>query len=164
MKLYEIASAIETAIDGGYVFDEETGEVLFDSENLDELEVAFNEKLESCGLYIKGLLAEAEAIKNEEKILQDRRKAAERKAERLRSYVDHCMAEVGESQLKTPRVAISYRKSLAVEITDETAIPDTLCVSTITMRPDKAAIKRAIQAGETIKGAELVEKQNLVIK
>lgn len=36
MKLYELAQGLEDIINGGMVIDDETGEVVFDSENLDE--------------------------------------------------------------------------------------------------------------------------------
>ena len=164
MKLYEIAEYLETAIEGGYVLDEETGEVLFDAENLDELQVALDEKLEACGVYVKGLLAEAEAIKAEEAILAKRRKTAERKANWMKVYINSCMELSNKEKLSTPKVQLSFRRSKAVEIVDETKIPDTLCVSTITMKPDKSAIKRAIEHGESVPGAALVERENLVIK
>ncbi len=35
MKLYEISQTYFDVINGGMVFDEETGEVIFDSSNLD---------------------------------------------------------------------------------------------------------------------------------
>ena len=44
MKLYELAQMMDMVINGGLVFDEETGEVLFDSSNLDELEAALDAK------------------------------------------------------------------------------------------------------------------------
>lgn len=164
MKLYEIADYIETAINGGYVFNEETGEVLFDSSNLDDLEVEFNEKLEACAIYVKGLLAEAKAIKEEEANLQKRRQAAERKAERLKLYMDSCMHSVGETKLSTPKVALTYRKSSIVDIFDSASLPENYCKVETTMKPDKQAIKNAIKAGRHVPGAAIIEKENLVIK
>lgn len=164
MKLYEIANYIEVAIEGGYVIDEDTGEVLFDSENLDQLEVEFNEKLEACAVYVKSLQAEAEAIKREEEALRKRRQSTERKAERLKLYMDRCMHEVGESKLTTPKVALTYRKSAVVEIEDPAAIPHYYCRAKTTMEPNKKAIKNAIRGGKHVPGAMLIEKENLVIK
>jgi hypothetical protein len=37
-------------------------------------------------------------------------------------------------------------------------------VKKVTYTPDKAAIKAALLAGEVIKGAQLVERQNIQIK
>ena len=73
MKLYELAQMMDMVINGGLVFDEETGEVLFDSSNLDELEAALDAKIEACCIVVKETEAEAEAIKAEEKRLKARR-------------------------------------------------------------------------------------------
>ena len=39
-----------------------------------------------------------------------------------------------------------------------------LYTSTVTTKPDKTAIKKAIQAGEDVTGASLVENRNIQIK
>jgi hypothetical protein len=63
----------------------------------------------------------------------------------------------GLKKMERPLATVSRRSgSVSVRVTDEAAIPSQLCtVKTITT-PDKAAIKRQIEAGETIPGAELV--------
>lgn len=163
--LYEISSDLQAVIEGGLVFDEETGEVIWDAENLNELQAAFDEKLEACALFIKNLQAEAAAIKAEETALAERRKMAERKAERMKAYVTDCLQDKVEThKFSTPRVALSLRKSEQVIISDEAALPDSLCNTKITITPNKTAIKKAIKAGESVEGAHLVENSNLQIK
>ena len=76
--LYQLDEAIDAVISGGFVVDEETGEVLFDCENLDALREQRNAKLEAVALYIKNLDAEAAAIRAEVAALAARQKAAER--------------------------------------------------------------------------------------
>lgn len=161
MQLYEIDRAVKIVLNGGLLFDEETGEVLFDEESLDELEIARNDKLEAVALYIKGLEAEAAAIKAEAVRLNERRAVLERKAERLRGYLSASMQTWGDTRLETPRAVLSWRKSEAVEV-DEAELPREWYKATYS--PDKAAIKAAIKAGEQVQGAQIVERQNLQIK
>lgn len=163
-SLYELDQAVLTVLDNGLIFDEETGEILFDEDNFNQLEGERNDKLESVALYIKSLDAEAAAIKAEEKTLAERRSIKERKAHRLRGYLSTSMQMFGDTKLETPRVALSFRKSESVEITDASYLPRVFCKIEEKITPDKTAIKKAIKAGEVINGAELVTRQNLQIK
>jgi hypothetical protein len=161
-SLYEIDQAVLTVLDNGLVFDNETGEVLFDEDNFNELEVERQAKLEAVSLYIKNLEADAAAIRAEEKALAERRQAKERKAERLREYVTRSMQTFGDVKLETARVALSFRKSIAVKIMHEGRIPTRY----IEYKPQvkRAELKKALQAGDEVPGAILVERQNLQIK
>lgn len=163
-SLYELDQAVLTVLDNGLIFDEETGEILWDEDNFNQLEMERNDKLESVALYIKSLDADAAAIKAEEKALAERRSIKEKKADRLRGYLAFSMQSFGDTKLETPRVALSFRKSEHVEIEDENLIPLDFCRQKVTVTPDKTAIKKAIKNGETVNGATLVERQNLQIK
>ena len=115
--LYQLDEALEAVISGGFVVDEETGEVLFDCENLDALREQRNATLEAVALFVKNLDAEAAAIRSEVAALTARQKAAERKAERLRDYLTRSMltgAEGALERLETPRVRVTFRRSAAV--------------------------------------------------
>lgn len=163
-SLYDIDNMVYTVLENGLIFDEETGEVLFDEENLSSLEMARNEKLEAVALYIKSLEAEAEAMKAEAKKLADRREAKERKAERLRSYISNSMQALGDTKLETAKVALSFRKSESVDVYEPSLLPAEYTKSKTTVTPDKTAIKAAIKAGQEVAGATLEVKQNLQIK
>lgn len=161
-SLYELDQAVLAVLENGLVFDEETGEILWDEDNFNQLEIERKDKLESVALYIKSLEADAAAIKAEEKALSDRRAVKEKKAERLRGYLSYSMECFGDRKLETPRVAIGFRKSEVVEIEDEALIPQTWLKYKTSV--DKAGIKKALKAGEFVHGAQLIERQNLQIK
>lgn len=163
-SLYDIDNIVYTVLENGLIFDEETGEVLFDEENLTALEIERNKKLEAVALYIKSLEAEAEAMKAEAKKLADRREAKERKAERLRSYISNSMQALGDTKLETAKVALSFRKSESVDVYDPVLLPAEYTKTKTTVTPDKTAIKAAIKAGQEVAGAMLEVKQNLQIK
>lgn len=159
MKLYEIDQAILECIDP------ETGEV--DEERLAELQLAKTEKIEQLLLWKKDLDAEAKAIADEIKTLTERKQAAEKKAESLKSYVKYILN--GE-KFSTPRVAVSYRKVSSVAITDEEGFirwaqennSELLTYKDPTI--SKTAVKAAIEAGEDLPGASIETKQQIIIK
>lgn len=157
MNLYELNKAIA---DFDLEIDEETGEVL-NADELDQITLARDEKIENIALWVKDLLAEAEAIKAEEHALAKRRKQAENKADWLKRYVAQALE--GE-KFKTPRVAISYRTSEAVEILDEDLIPEEFLMIKTEYKPDKKAIKDELKVGGEVEGAVLVKRTSLQIK
>lgn len=158
MQLWQINQALEEAFER--CIDPETGEILEDTSELDELALARDEKIENTALYIKNLKAEAEAIRAEEKKLADRRRAAENRAEWLKNYLSNNLA--GE-KFSTARVAISFRRSESLKIDDIWSIPDEY-MRYKDPEPDKTMLKKAIKAGQYFEGVELVETQNIQIK
>lgn len=157
MNLYELNKAIA---DFDLEIDEETGEVL-NADELDQITLARDEKIENIALWVKDLLAEADAIKAEEQALTKRRKQAENKADWLKRYVAQALE--GE-KFKTPRVAISYRTSEAVEILDEDLIPEGCMTIKTEIKPDKKIIKDELKRGVIVPGAVLVKRTSLQIK
>jgi len=152
MTLYEIEEAITNCVDL------ETGEII-DEQALAELQMARDEKVENIALWIKDLKAEAEALKAEKLALAHRQQVAENKAESLKNYLT---AFLNGDKFKTAKVAISYRSSKSVNIYDEELIPKDF----ITYKPkyNKADIKKAIDDGLDISGAEIIEKTSIQIK
>jgi len=152
MTLYEIEEAITNCVDL------ETGEII-DEQALAGLQMARDEKVENIALWIKDLKAEAEALKAEKLALAHRQQVAENKAESLKNYLT---AFLNGDKFKTAKVAISYRSSKSVNIYDEELIPKDF----ITYEPkyNKADIKKAIDDGLDISGAEIIEKTSIQIK
>lgn len=153
MTLYEIDAAILDCIDT------ETGEVV-DADKLTALQMERDEKVEAVALWVKDLTAEATALKAEKQAFAERQAAAEKKAESLKRWLADALA--GE-KFKTTKVAVSFRKTQSVEVPDIWKLDDHyLKYSEPTA--DKAAIKAAIKAGETVEGAELVEGISMTVK
>lgn len=163
MTIYEIDKEIQRLLDVGV--DSETGELLFDPETLEALQMERDTKVENLALAYKNMQAEAKAIKAEEEALAQRRKATEDKAERAREYLDYVLA--GE-RFNSPRVAVSYRKSKKLQLADGFVswamehAPDYLRYKD--PEADKINITAAIKNGAVIPGAKLVESQTMTIK
>lgn len=162
MKLYEIDKAIQDVIDHGFVVNEETGEIIFDETNLEELRDTFNDKLEACGIYAKETDALAAAIRTEEQALAKRRKALESKSASLKAYMLRYMTYYGETSIETAKVKITTRKSSRVIVSDADVLPDDLVVVVTERKPDKRKIKVALQSGE-VPGAQLVTDRTLKV-
>lgn len=161
-SLYEIKNEYLNVLNN-IEFDEETGEIL-NLEELENMEAAFEDKAEAVALYIKEQNALADAIKAEEKNLHDRRGKMESKVERLKLYLANSLVETGRDKFETPKCKLSFRKSVSVEIADESLLPKEYLKETITYKPDKTLIKEDISNGVIVDGASLIEKRNLQIK
>jgi len=158
MNIYEIDNAMFSLID------EETGEIK-DYEAFEELQMQREEKIENTALWYKNLVAESKAIREEEKALAERRKSLENKAESLKNFVNRTL---NGNKFSTSKVAISYRKSTAVEVDDkfiDYAMKNNNDLLTFKRpEPNKTVIKGMLQGGFDIPHAELVERNNMSIK
>lgn len=161
MQLYKIARSIQKCfkIPTGEYVDTDTGEV-FDEEYLNGLRIAKTRKIENIACWIKNLQAEADAYKKEEEAFRVRRKQAESRIESLKRYLTNWVP--GE-KIETDRCKVAWRKSVSVEIQDESQVPEAYKKEKVVMSVDKVAIKKALTGGETITGASLLEKQNIQI-
>lgn len=154
--LYELASQIANF---ELEIDEETGEVL-NADQLENIEMERNAKIENICLWIKNLKSDAAAYKAEKDSFEKKRKAAENKAEALKKYVQFVLA--GE-KFKTGKVSVSYRNSESVECADVFKVPDDY-LRYKDPELDKTKAKEALKAGIEIEGCKLVEKQNIQIR
>lgn len=152
MTLYDIDQSLLDLIDT------ESGEIA-DMEAFELLQMERDRKLEGIALAYKNFTAEAKALGEQKKAFAEREKAALNKAEKCRKLLERGLAG---QKMETPMVAVSYRKSTAVEITDLEALPFSYTVTEI--KPDKERITAALKNGETVPGAELVARQNIQIK
>lgn len=160
MTLYEIAQEMATLIDP------ETGEIR-DYEAFEELQMAREEKIDNTAKWIIDLEAEAKMVKERADELAKRAQTAKKKAERLKEFLQEYLQ--GEKR-KTADYTIGYRRTEAVEITDE----DRAVAWLMEHRDDaltyqqpkisKTAVKELLKAGEEVPGAELVERQSMSIR
>jgi hypothetical protein len=142
------------------------GELTHEIESALQLtEEQFQDKAISYGYVIKGFDNTESIIEDEiERLMVLKQRAAKRK-ELFKERLASAMLEFGVEKIESPTLKLSFRKSEAVEITDETVIPQE-CKELIpeTWKISKTKIKEAIKAGEEVPGAELVTRKNLQIK
>lgn len=156
-NIYQIRAEIENF---AAEVDEETGEFL-NADAWDELNMAFEEKVENTACYIKNLKAEISAIEAEAKFLKERAAAKSKKAAQLEKLLAD---NLSGQKFETARCVVSWRKSTAVEITDESVLPEHLITIKTTSAPNKTAITKLLKDGQEVPGCTLVERSNINIK
>lgn len=89
-------------------------------------------------------------------------RAEERRADRMEEALLRVLTRLqpGQTQFSLPQHELRSRASVRVEITDPDLLPAELLRSKTTTAPDKDAIKKRLQAGGSVTGAELVETRS----
>lgn len=151
MNIWQIDEAIMQCVN-------EDGEVI-DIEKMNALQMERTQKCENIALWIKNLLAEAKALGEEKKHLDERKQACERKAESLKGYLKDALSG---QRFSTSKVAVSYRKSQSVEVLDAELIPAEYWK--VNPEISKKDISEALKEGKDVPGCQLVEKENIQIK
>jgi hypothetical protein len=124
-------------------------------------------KAENVGKFILNLEAQANAIKDAEKRMAERRKAIEAKAESIRKYLKDNMDRCGITKIESPYFALTIKTNPpSVIIDDASAIPVGFLkfAEPPPPAPDKKLIADAIKAGEVVEGAHLESATRLDIK
>lgn len=178
-NLFEINERMMTLLEFGY--DSESGEIIETVEDFnklyDEIQLDLNTKIDNTNCLGKLLDGEIEVIEKEINRLEKELKARKNKKEWLKNRVDNFIRsqfvdENGELnvealnkyKLKLPHSNISYRKSDKVEILDESQLDEKFIKVEVTRKPMKTEIKKAIDNGEVVNGAVIVNNVNIQIK
>ena len=124
-------------------------------------------KATNVAMFIRNLESSAEAIKQAEKDMADRRKPIEKKAESIRQYLKDNMQRCGITKIDSPYFALTLKKNPpSVIIDDAGAIAGELYVypEAPAPYPDKKAIAELLKAGKVVNGAHLEQAERLEIK
>lgn len=161
MNLYEIDATLMRCFitDDNDVIDTETGEV-FDASYLESLQMERSKKIRNIACWIKNLRSDADQLKAEEQRLKKRRDAANNKADALEKYLKNALQ--GE-KITEPEFAISWRKSEAVVIDDQSKLLEDF-LKYKDPEPDKVKIKAAIKDGRFVDGAHIEQNMSMTIK
>ena len=137
------------------------------NDSLSSIELDVKDKAINVAKFLRNIEATAEAIKTAEGEMMQRRKALEIRAKKLKDYLKNNMEATGITKIECPYFKLSIAKNpAALDLFDTDAIPaeykrtETIIVEHI----DKAAIKKAIVAGNVIRGAKITHGTRLVIK
>jgi hypothetical protein len=120
------------------------------------------EKSVNYAMVILNNQADSQAIETEIKRLKALKDAIDSTTDKLKEAVSNAMLMHDLTEVKSPLVKMSFRKSKSVHITDENELDASFFEYKRTV--NKTAIKKAIEGGELVAGAELIEKNNLQIK
>jgi hypothetical protein len=164
LSLYQLSGTYLQALD--FLTDPEMDlpvEVINDT--LDSLTCELEDKAINVAKFLKNMEATAEAIKNAEVEMAKRRKALENRVQWFKSYLKNNMEYSGITKIECPYFKLAIQKNPAsVDAFNEDAIPLEFKEQVITWKIDKTAIKNAINAGQIVPGAKLVNGTRLAIR
>lgn len=162
LKLYQIPAFMRQALDNLEI-DKETGEIL-NADGLHSIELSAKDKIANTGRYLRECTVLLDAMKQAKQNIDARMKTLQKRIDFLSGLSLDGMEALGLKKIEEPDIRISIRKSINTMIEDEKAIPSKFVTIVQTEKINKTEIKKAIQAGEDVPGAYLVENINLAIK
>lgn len=124
-------------------------------------------KAVNVAMFIRNVEVTADAIKQAETEMSNRRKALEKKVDALKQYLKENMQACGISKIESPYFALTIKKNPPAVIIDNAGlIPSELYVypEAPAPYPDKKAIAEALKAGNEVSGAHLEQAERLEIK
>jgi hypothetical protein len=165
-SLFEIQSEYEVLLStleqAGNLPPEQQAELI---ELLSINEAEFKGKAEAYAITIRAKQARASELKAEAKRLSDWAKTEENLAERLTERILSAMQHQGLAKAETEHYRFGLRNSVAVDLDIEPdALPEGYKRVKTVIEADKTAIKAALERGESIPGARLVQRQSLQIR
>jgi len=167
MKVYEIKAEFYALMEiiENEEFDPDTGELIDNSDDIKDLMKEINQNIETKLDNIEFIKAEYSSnidnIKKEISRLQARQKSFLKKIESLKDLQKYLM---NGDKFETSLYSYGFRKSKQVEIIDDTLIDTEYLKEKVTYTIDKTKIKKAIESGIDVIGAEVIEKQNLSVR
>lgn len=173
MSLYTIKQEAHEVIEKYLTsFDSETGEIfdeatyLSTQKQLAELENKANESMEWMLQYRQNIAWEIASIESEINRLSDMKNILSKKGDWIGRYIEYFFRTMWQGKTLTFGLfQLGFRKSSAVKIIDENAIPrEFLRVIPESTAPDKTAIKDALKDWKQIAGAEIEERETFFIK
>ena len=160
MNLYNINKAFQ---DWLLKVEENEGEVTPElMKEFDEIDGNFETKAEAYAVLIKQLIGESKLLKAEKQLLQERQTRKEKTADKLCERLAGTLKTFGKDKFETSKCKVSFRRSKVVNIIDEKLLPEEYFK--IKKEISKKDIKIALDNGQAVAGAEIVEKKNIQIK
>lgn len=160
MNLYEIT---QEQINLNNLLEESCGELTPELEEALALNKEnFSIKVDGYIRAIKNYKAEVDAIAEEIKKLQDKKKVCENAVLRMKNSMKNAMESFDMKRYNSGIFTVSISTTKAVNVIDENLIDEKY--KKISYTVSKTDIRDAIEAGVNVQGATLVENKNIIIK
>jgi hypothetical protein len=152
--LYEITADMQELRD---MLESDTAALEDIEDTMQLLELDFQDKVLNSAKLVKQLQHDALACKVEGNRLLDRGKRLEKRITWLQDYLCTQMLKAARPKLHFPEFDVSLRTAApAVFLLNENKIPDQYREIVKAVKFDRNAIKKALQEGEEVPGAELL--------
>lgn len=162
-KLYEITTSMRAWL---LELEDNEGELSPELEQkLDDINNAFEAKVEACVYVLEELEQDEQAFREQARRFSQRASQIKRSRESLKSYILHQHIASGKSKTVTQFHTVAVRKSptkVDAEAIDLDAIDESLVV--VKRSPNLKEIKRVLESGQEVPGARLVTGQHLSVR
>ncbi|GAF37939.1 siphovirus Gp157 family protein [Lentilactobacillus farraginis] len=133
------------------------------ADTIDSLKDSIAVKLDNIANWMDSLQKDVDWDSEKIKVLQQDRKQKQNKINSLSAYVSNVLINNDIKKLHTPNHRIGFGRLSHKVIVDEKYLPVDYMVKNVTFKPDKAKIKKDINAGKDIKGAHIEASRKLEI-
>ena len=158
MKLYELSNSYIQLLEIAEDLDATTLE-----DTLSSINEAFEDKVENTAKVIRQLEAQAEAIRFEARRLDNRARAMEKNAKRLKEYLQEELERTGKTKVKGNLFTIGVQNNPpSVRLVED--FNDGRYLIELAPKIDKRAILDDLKQGKEIQGAKIVQEKSLRIR
>ncbi|QYG30108.1 siphovirus Gp157 family protein [Mammaliicoccus sciuri] len=167
MKLYDYSEQYQNLLS---LVDSEDGYTYEDlKDTLDSIAEAAEDKIANIGKVLRRLNDELLIIDNREKEIKELKAKKKRDIENLKEYLLIHMTQLDKKKVQTPTITVSTRNSKAMNIKDESKLPEEFIKTEIKTSPKKADFKKyyeslSVEEQEKIDYAEIVVNKSIQIK
>lgn len=160
-KLYELTEMYQNI--SNLIEEDADNETL--EKALDEITDNIQMKAENMAKLIKSIEGNINALKDEEKRLQAKRKALENKVVSIKRYLEEQLKVMGLSKVQGNLFTVSIQKNpQSVNILNEDLIPEQFKEVVTTTKIDRKELLAALKEGQEIEGAEIKQTESLRIR
>ena len=159
LPIYDVRPEIHAIYE---LVEAQDGEIFDDQEKLlKSLQLEREELLWQVGVMVKNLDATATAYEQVGRVLLGKSDRAQKRADFFKHVLSQLLND-GE-KFSNSQVTLSWRTSKAVEV-EEGKLPDIYIREVTVATPNKAELKKDLEAGAQIEGARLVTRKHLQVK
>lgn len=134
-------------------------------DTLEGLRGELEEKALNVAAYFQNLEATAQAVRQAEKHMQERRKRIERRIASMKHYLLENMQACGITRIDSPQFSLVVRRNPGTVVIDrEDELPAEFVLVRTERVPDKTSIRARLKAGESVTGAHLEHSSRLEVK
>ena len=162
MKLYDLAQQYHELES---LADPDIPDIVI-QDTLESLGGELTDKVVSIAKFIRNVEASAKAIDEAAEAMHMRAVRANKLAERIKQYILVNMTLAGITKIESPFFTVRVQKNPeSVNIAEDALVPEKYMVTPPPPppKPDKAALKKALQAGVEIEGCWLSQGEHLRI-
>ena len=160
-KLYELTEMYQNI--SNLIEEDADNETL--EKALDEITDNIQMKAENMAKLIKSIEGNINALKDEEKRLQAKRKALENKVVNIKEYLENQLKAMGLKKVQGNLFTVSIQKNpQSVNILNEDLIPEQFKEVVTTTKIDRRELLAALKEGQEIEGVEIKQTESLRIR